>query len=172
MPGNTIKGLKGFVSLPVVERFWSKVDKRGPHECWPWLGYFDVAKNLYPSIWSEGHHRKASQVSWEIANGKTFPPGLMACHSCDNIACVNPAHIWPGTMSQNVLDSVSKGRHFSRGSPLRTHCKQGHEFSLENTAIDPSTGHRICKQCKKIHNRKGAAARRARLGEIIEVNHG
>ena len=25
----------------VEERFWEKVDRRGPDECWPWTAYSD-----------------------------------------------------------------------------------------------------------------------------------
>lgn len=90
------------------QRFWSNVDKRGPDECWPWTAH--VNRKGYGRITADGRSRPAPQVAWSLANRCTFPVGLLACHSCDNPSCVNPAHIWPGTPSQNMLDAVRKGR--------------------------------------------------------------
>lgn len=149
---NAVAGIKGFVKLPLAERFWRKVAKGEADDCWPWLGVTKQSDRPYGMIWANGRHRQATQVSWELARGKPFPAGMMACHTCDNPICVNPAHIWPGTMSQNIKDAVAKGRHVATGNGLKTHCKRGHEFTPENTGIRPSTGHRECRTCKAMHN--------------------
>lgn len=99
------------------ERFWSKVDRRGPDECWPWmaarlpLGYgrFRVSKprRLVPS------HRFA----WELENGP-MPDGTLACHTCDNPCCCNPRHIYAGTPLSNMQDMHRRGRaKCGQGSP-------------------------------------------------------
>lgn len=143
---NVVSGKKGFVNVPLEQRFWAKVQKLSDDQCWPWLG---SNRRGYGQIWSDGSNRPAPQVSWEIANGAPFPTGKMACHTCDNPPCVNPAHIWPGTMSDNILDCVAKGRHVAM-SPVnmrQSHCKRGHAFTPDNIYTTPG-GSRSCRACR------------------------
>ncbi len=73
-----------------VERFWEKVDRRGPDECWLWRG--GVAHDGRGVIFFRGNQRFAHRVAWEIAHGR--PPGqLWVTHECGNPLCVNPDHL-------------------------------------------------------------------------------
>jgi len=94
---------------PFLERFWVKVDQRGPDECWPWLG--SKSRRGYGEIQKDGRLERAHRASYLIAVGP-IPDGHMVCHHCDNPSCVNPGHLFTGPAIANVLDMRRKGRAF------------------------------------------------------------
>jgi HNH endonuclease len=89
--------------------FWAKVDKSG--ECWIWTGC-KMPKG-YGKLKFEGRYDLAHRVSWVIANGPVTP-GLIVCHRCDVPSCVNPAHLFLGTYSDNTQDMLAKHRDATR----------------------------------------------------------
>lgn len=90
------------------ERFWGKVDKRGPAECWPWLGACGPHKR--GQFWINKKLKKASHFSWKAEHGEWPPRGMNVLHKCDNPNCVNPSHLFLGTQMDNVRDMISKKR--------------------------------------------------------------
>ena len=88
-------------------RFWSYVDQSGgPDSCWPWtLGRDPAGYGQGPFGWTRKAHREA----YRLTNGD-FDTALDVCHSCDNPPCCNPAHLWLGTRSDNIMDASRKGR--------------------------------------------------------------
>src|SRR5689334_4116509 len=72
------------------ERFWSKVDRRAPAECWLWLGSRD--DKGYGRLDRNKRIARAHRLAWELTHGP-IPDGLVVRHRCDNPPCVNPAHL-------------------------------------------------------------------------------
>lgn len=99
----------------LADRFWEKVERRGPDDCWEWTAA--VNEHGYGVMRPEGQRSgptvKAHRVSLMLAGVDV--DGVVVRHSCDNPPCVNPAHLSVGTMADNSADMVSRDRH-PRGS--------------------------------------------------------
>jgi hypothetical protein len=106
--------------LTLADRFWSKVDRRGADECWPWTAALNEHGYgvMRPGGQRSGPTIKAHRVSLMLAGVDI--DGLVIRHSCDNPPCVNPAHLSVGTKADNSADMVSRDRH-ARGSRSGTH---------------------------------------------------
>lgn len=94
-----------------INRFWSKVEKGDPDECWNWTG---TLNNGYGDFWAGNKRIGAHRYSWmlhneEIPKNNSYH-GLCVMHMCDNPACVNPAHLKLGTHQENMSDRTVKGR--------------------------------------------------------------
>lgn len=90
------------------ERFWEKVDKRGPDDCWQWVAGSN--QHGYGTFFDGERCTKAHRFSYALQNG-SIPDGMDICHKCDNPPCCNPNHLFAGTAQDNITDAIAKGRH-------------------------------------------------------------
>lgn len=98
------------VSPKHQERFWRYVDKRGPDECWPWIGGASKLPHSNYGFMRIGTLMfKAHRISFVIHH-HGLSKGVSVLHSCDNPPCVNPAHLSAGTVQDNFRDMIAKKR--------------------------------------------------------------
>lgn len=135
------------------ERYTIPVTESG---CWLFVQHINA--NGYGMVGVNRKMRHAHRVSYEISRGP-IPAGLVVCHSCDVRSCVNPAHLFVGTESDNQQDCLKKGR---QAQARKTHCKQGHAYDESNTWIYVSKNgvERRCKACM----RRNSASWKRRTG--------
>lgn len=111
----------------VADRFWAKVDMRGPDECWPWTGA--IGSRGYGNAWFMGQNMNASRAAFILENGEPPKEKPFVLHNCEGRyqpgdftyrRCVNPAHLRCGTAKENTGDALGSGR-FAAGDrhPLR-----------------------------------------------------
>ena len=102
------------MSNSLHDRFWSKVSKGDPEECWLWTGavYVQGYGKLFIGRNAAGSSLfvRAHRLSWEIEHGVPVPQGQSVLHSCDTPRCVNPAHLRPGAIRENNRDRAERRR--------------------------------------------------------------
>ena len=100
---------------PLHVRFWPKVVCLvGTDSCWEWIGATQTAG--YGTLRVAGSTLQAHRISFEMHNGCVLSSSDLVCHRCDNRKCVNPDHLWVGSVGMNNADRHVKGR--SRGASL------------------------------------------------------
>ena len=148
--------------------FESKIDKESQPPCWLWTGTLsDDGYGKYGGgrPWPTP---SAHRISYLLSGGR-IPDGFELDHKCRVRACVNPEHLEPVVHRENVrrgiLGKVSGKRQLSK-----THCPQGHEYTIENTykspRVYPQNGYmtktpaRHCRSCRRAANRRWQGKRK------------
>jgi HNH endonuclease len=141
--------------------------------CWLWGGHLDIGGYgkivMITKDYPRGKPVMAHRVCYELHRGP-IPDGLYLDHLCRVRCCVNPWHLEPVTMQENILRGMGSAGVYAR----RTHCNHGHPFDLDNTTLvnldkNPRP-YRRCKECSRTSalayyykNRKQINLKRTRI---------
>lgn len=124
--------------------------------CWLWQG---VTSSGYGRVLPPKGKRRAlaHRLFYEILVGP-IPDGLTLDHLCRNRVCVNPDHLEPTTLTENIR----RGESPTAKNRRKTHCKWGHEFTEENTLAHAGRpGGRRCRTCERDASRERMRRKRA-----------
>lgn len=102
--------LAGGIRRGEAQEFIKKLIENSPTgECitWPFCRRSDGLARIN---W-RGKSRNTHAVVCELAHGAKPTPKHECCHTCGNghMGCVNPAHLYWGTRSENVQDAIRHG---------------------------------------------------------------
>lgn len=125
--------------------------------CWEWTASRDTGG--YGAFGIDGKLKRAHRVAFELTKG-AIPDGFCVLHRCDNPGCVNPAHLWVGTVADNMADKAAKGRisakltesgvvairrAYERGGVSQQQLAQ--EYSVTQTLISHIVNRTIWRHC-------------------------
>lgn len=151
----------------LFDRLEARVEKIPEAGCWIWTG-FAFLNRPHPGNRYGGTAVKAGTggkrsgwrhmtthraMMWAIHG--PLREDQCVCHRCDVPLCINPAHLFIGSMKDNIWDSKRKGRHFESE---KTHCDHGHPLSGDNLTYSKQSAknggwHRACKTCHRARHR-------------------
>lgn len=114
-----------------------KVNANG---CWIWTGA--ALKSGY-GLFTDENRKTVTAHRWSYRHFVAeIPQGSVIDHICRVPSCVNPRHLQATSQSHNIKRSL-----FAKQRRARTHCKNGHEYTIENTKYLPNRRGRICRAC-------------------------
>lgn len=135
---------------PVIDRLMPRVTE-DDNGCWNFQGAKTEGYGVIGLGGRDAGNDYTHRVTYRYFVGE-IPSGLDLDHLCRNRACCNPWHVEPVTRLVNT----------SRG--LRWHlprCKNGHDYTPENTRYRPDGGRR-CLACRRESTLRATAAYDAR----------
>lgn len=134
-----------------AERFGDLISPEPNTGCWLWLG--SLTCYGYGRLYEKGKTKFAHRMSYEQFRG-SIPPNLHIDHLCRVRCCVNPYHLEPVSLAENIRRGET-----GKWQKAITHCPYGHEYTPANTIVRDLS--RVCRRCYNARQAKGKRRRRA-----------
>lgn len=159
-------------------KFWSKVDVRGPDECWPWLGYRKPSGHGLTTLDSLPIH--ASRKAWILTHGP-ITDGSCVNHKSAKVCplqapCCNPRHAYLGTRIDNMVDRWTQSDAVDRGQLGRPTALDEAQLVQLWTMYRGGTSMKLCAQTFGVHvstiSRYLAAIRAKKSAKLHSVRMG
>lgn len=131
--------------IPAIYRVLGRVDVANDG-CWIFTG---AKSSGYGQLGTRGKSQMAHRLSYEHFVGP-IPSGHVVHHECRTPACVNPDHLRPLTIGENVNESP-------KSHASKTHCANGHPYDAANTRIVNGKW-RQCRTCGAERKRRARGA--------------
>lgn len=122
-----------------AEKFWSLLKLSGT--CLEWTR--NPINKGYGQYWYNNKRYYVHRLAWILSFGE-IPDNYQVHHKCHNKICCNIDHL--------ELLEISEHAKIDNANAKKTHCKNGHEFTLENTYIFRQN--RSCKTYRKDSQKK------------------
>ncbi|MGP4087379.1 HNH endonuclease [Streptomyces sp. KR55] len=127
-------------------------DRGGPGvRCWLWTGSCNrEGPSGYGTVYYQGKRQLVHRVVFKLLVGE-IPEGFQVSHAeprgSNHTRCCNPHHLEAVTREEAL-----RRRDWERARARRAHCRHGHEYTPENTYLDPR-GFRQCRACRSEKNK-------------------
>lgn len=145
------------------EKFFDRVEATG--FCWLWRG--EVTDKGYGRSYLQGKTLYAHRQSYQMLIGP-IPEGLTLDHLCRIRNCVNPDHLEPVTLEENLARAKRfrnlANTHTRTRKPKRRegYCHNGHELTPDNVLIGKRSNGAERRQCKVCQHEVQERYRRSR----------
>lgn len=150
--------------IETLERYWAKVEKHGPDDCWIWTGAATIRGYGQIASGTTKRRRAKRALATHIAlaiDGRFRPSDEhVAMHGCDNPRCVNPRHLSWGSIEENMADMHRKGR-----SPAQIRAY----LRAERQAVEGTTGRSRKLSPEAVTLIRNSKKRVSRLAEELGV---
>ncbi len=137
-------------------KLWSRTDTSKTDECWAWDGVMSGGTPMFfiARPGRRGLNASARRVIWDqLHPDDPLMKDQVITVSCEDRSCVNPGHFERMSRKEFAVRSGS----MAATNRNRTHCKNGHEFTEENTYTRSDGRGRQCRMCARDHVQKHRA---------------
>lgn len=139
-----------------IPRWKNKVRTNPVTSCWEWLGYLDRQGYGVSSNVRVPNTQAVHRISYTLLVG-TIPEGLTIDHECEVRHCINPEHLNPCTIIENIMAGAERRRLRLWQGPQATAaqlrrakgiCPSGHVLAEVGTLPRLKNGKRKDERCK------------------------